>query len=166
MTRSGARVPMSVIDCATLHHACFVVRDMDRTARSLAEMLGVSFGVWTITPESCRLRGQDTSITFKVAIAQVGDSHLELLTPVSGQSVYEEHLREHGEGFHHTCLLYPTRAAMEAARDALLRQGRTIIQGGEIGNGGAFYYFDVPGLGPALEVLYLGELPPPERTIP
>ena len=156
---------MSVIDTATLHHTCFVVRDLEVTARSLADTLGVSFGIWTITPESCRLRGRYISISFKVAIAQVGDSNIELLMPVSGESVYDEHLRDHGEGFHHTCLSYSTRAAMDAARDALLAKGHAMIQGGEIGNGGAFLYFGVPGMGPALELLYLGELPPPEQTI-
>jgi hypothetical protein len=54
---------------------------------------------------------------------------------------------------------------MRAARDELASQGREMIQSGDLGEAGEFYYFHMPEHDAALEVLYLSELPPPEMTI-
>ena len=59
----------------------------------------------------------------------------------------------------------PSRRALRAARDELLKQGRTVVQSGAVGDAAEFYYFDMPELRSVLELLYLGELPPPEKTI-
>ena len=82
-------------------------------------------------------------------------------------SVYEEHLAKHGEGFHHTCLVYPTLEAVREAKTELRRQGRELIQEGSAGNVFDFGYFLFPEIGSAVEVLYLdvAKLPPPEAVI-
>ncbi|NNF04539.1 MAG: VOC family protein [Rhodothermales bacterium] len=157
---------MSVTDSGTLHHTCFVVNDLEKAAQRLADTLGIKpWGVWTIQPVSGTLRGRDASFSFRVAIAQVGGSSYELIEPVSGDSVYVEHLRSNGEGFHHTCIAYETREAMQSARDELTRQGREMVQSGDLGETGEFCYFDIAETGALLELLYLAELPPPDMTI-
>lgn len=156
---------MGVGDNGTLHHTCFVVRDLEATARTLASSLGVSWGIWTIEPERCTVRGEEVPYSFRVALAPVGDSRLELIAPLSGESVYGEHLEARGEGFHHTCIAYPTREAMRAARDELDGQGWEMVQSGDLGNAGEFYYYEIPQTNALLELLYLAELPPPEQTI-
>ena len=40
-----------------------------------------------------------------------------------GQPILAEHLAQHGEGFHHTCLAYPTIEAMRDAKSELLENG-------------------------------------------
>ncbi len=157
---------MPVTDKGTLHHTCFVVNDVEKTARSLADKLAIGpWGIWTIAPEVSQVHGRDVPISFKLAIAPIGDSNYELIEPLSGESVYKEHLRTKGEGFHHTCIAYESMEAMRAAKDELVEQGRTIVQSGGMGDAVEFYYFDIEETGEVLELLYLAELPPPEKTI-
>lgn len=156
---------MGVGDTGSLHHTCWVVRDLEQVARSLAESLSIQWNVWTIEPDGCTVRGEDVPFTFRLAVAAVGDSNLELIEPLEGSSVYVEHLASKGEGFHHSCIIYPSLEVMREARDELLHQGRDMIQSGVLGEAGEFYYFHMPENDSALEVLYLSELPPPEMTI-
>ena len=156
---------MSVASSGTLHHTCFVVRDVERTARSLAAALGIQWNLWTIEVPTATIRGREESFSFRVAIGGIGEANYELIEPVSNNSVYEEHLAEKGEGFHHTCIAYPTREAVEDAKAELLSQGRELIQGGGADGAFAFYYFDVPELGGVLELMWLAALPDPEMTI-
>jgi catechol 2,3-dioxygenase-like lactoylglutathione lyase family enzyme len=154
-----------VIESGTLHHTCFVVDDVEKTAAALAESLGIGpWGVWTIEPEATTVRGRAVPFSFRIALAPVGDSSYELLAPLAGESIYVEHLAANGEGFHHTCVAYPSRDAMQAAKAELLLQGRELVQGGEVGEG-EFCYFDLPETGALLELLYVPEMPPPEKTI-
>ena len=157
---------MSIVESGTLHHTCFVVRDVERTAAALAKSLGIRpWGVWTIEPAAGTVRGREASFTFRIALAAVGGASYELLAPLSGESVYDEHLAEKGEGFHHTCIAYASREALQAAKAELTRRGRELVQSGDLGPGGEFCYFAVPETGALLELLYTTELPPPEATI-
>lgn len=156
---------MGVANSGTLHHTAFIVNDIEKSAQALAESLSIQWNLWTIEPVATTVHGRDVPFTFRAAIAQVGDSNLELVAPHTGESVYGEHLKSKGEGFHHTCFAYPTFDALDAARDELLEQGRTMIQSASLGDVGAFYYFDMIETGAILELLYLKELLPPEKII-
>jgi hypothetical protein len=105
--------------------------------------------------------------SFPVAMATVGGGTFELIAPHSGRSVFEEHLEKHGEGFHHTCLVYPSLEAVRAAKTELRRQGRELIQEGSAGDVFDFGYFLFPEIGSTVEVLYLdaAKLPPPEAVV-
>ena len=156
---------MGITESGSLHHTCFVVHDVEKSAAALAASGIGPWGVWTIAPEVTTVRGQDVPFSFRIAFATVGDSSLELLAPHTGESVYVEHLQEHGEGFHHTCLAYASREALRDAKAELLRQGRELVQGGDMGEGGEFCYFAIPELGSLLELLFVTDMPLPETTI-
>jgi methylmalonyl-CoA/ethylmalonyl-CoA epimerase len=159
---------MTMPSPAALHHTCFLVRDLEGTAQSLTDSLGIGpWNVWTIEPAECRVHGQQSPFSFRVALATVGGGTFELITPHTGHSVYEEHLEKHGEGFHHTCLVYPTLEAVREAKAELLRQGREMIQEASAGEVFDFGYFTFPEIGSAVELLYLdvSKLPPPEAVI-
>jgi methylmalonyl-CoA/ethylmalonyl-CoA epimerase len=153
---------------AALHHTCFLVRDLEGAAQRMADALGLGpWNIWTIAPTKCRIRGQSAAFSFRVALATIGGGTYELITPHSGRSVYDEHLEQHGEGFHHTGLVYPTLAAAREAMAELRRQGREPIQEGSGGEMFEFGYFHFPEIGALVEVLYLdaAQLPAPEAII-
>jgi methylmalonyl-CoA/ethylmalonyl-CoA epimerase len=159
---------MTMPSPAALHHTCFLVRDLEGTAQALSDSLGIGpWNVWTIEPAECRVHGKESAFSFRVALAQVGGGTFELITPHTGTSVYDAHLENHGEGFHHTCLVYPTLGAVRAAKAELLRQGREMIQEASSGDVFDFAYFAFPEIGSAVELLYLdaAQLPPPELVI-
>jgi len=151
-----------------LHHTCFLVRDLEGTAQRLSDALGIGpWNIWTITPSESSVRGRSSPFSFRVALATVGGGTFELVTPHTGRSVYDEHLEQHGEGFHHTCLVYSSLEAVRDARAELLRQGRELVQEANGGEVFAFAYFHFPEIGSLVEVLYLDptKLPPPEAVV-
>jgi catechol 2,3-dioxygenase-like lactoylglutathione lyase family enzyme len=151
-----------------LHHTAFLVRDLEGTAQRLANSLGVGpWHLWTITPAESRMHGRVTPFSFRVALATVGGGTFELIAPHSGQSVFDEQLEKHGEGFHHTCLVYPSLAAVREAKAELQRQGRELVQEASGGDVFDFGYFRFPEIGSLVEVLYLdaAKLPAPEKVI-
>lgn len=153
---------------AALHHTCFLVRDLETTAQQLSDALGIGpWNVWTIEPEQCAVRGQPSRFTFRVALTTVGGGTFELITPHSGRSVFDDHLENHGEGFHHTCLVYPSMEAVREAKAELRRQGREIIQEASTTDVFDFAYAAFPEIGSLVELLYLdaSKLPPPEVVI-
>jgi len=153
---------------AALHHTCFLVRDLEGTAQKLSDALGIGpWNIWTITPAECWVHGQVSPFSFRAALATVGGGTFELVSPHSGRSVYEEHLDEYGEGFHHTCLAYPSLEAVREAKAELRRQGRELVQEASGGDVFEFGYFRFPEIGSLVEVMFLDptKLPPPEAVI-
>ena len=151
-----------------LHHTCFLVRDLEGTAQKLSDALGIGpWNIWTITPSECRVHGQVSPFSFRAALATVGSGTFELVSPHSGRSVYDEHLNEFGEGFHHTCLVYPSLEAVREAKAELRRQGRELIQEASGGEVFEFGYFRFPEIGSLVEVMFLdpAKLPSPEAVI-
>lgn len=113
------------------------------------------------------VRGVEQPFSFRVALAEVGGGTYELITPHAGKSVYDEHLEQFGNGFHHTPMVYPTMQAVRDAKAALLDDGRTMLQEGSGGDVFDFSYFEFPEIGSPIELLFLDaeKLPPPEAVI-
>jgi hypothetical protein len=154
-----------IFESGTLHHVGIAVHDVKASAAKLAESGIGPWHVWTVTPQSATVRGEDVPFSFAVAFAEVGGASYELIAPVDGHSIYVDFLEEHGEGMHHTCVAYATREAMRAGKAELARQGRTVVQSADMGELGEFCYFEIPELGSLVELLFLNPLPPPETTI-
>lgn len=159
---------MSESSAPVLHHTCFLVRDLEATAQKLADSMQIGpWNIWTIMAPEGKVRGKPNPFSFRVALATVGGGTFELITPHTGRTVYDEHLEQFGEGYHHICMFYPTLAAVRAAKAEFLRQGREMIQEAAGGDVFEFAYFLFPEIGSAVEVLFLdgSKLPPPEGVI-
>ena len=101
-------------------------------ARSFYEKLGL-----TVSPEEVVEAEQ-----VRLVMAQVGDSRLELLEPMSEASSMAKFLAKRGEGLHHVCLRVPDLAAVVSK----LRDDGVRLVSNEIktGAGGHKYVFVHP----------------------
>jgi hypothetical protein len=144
------------------------VRDVVKTARALSAALGIGpWNVWTLEPPEFKVGGETRKVSFRLALTTLGGGTYELVQPHAGKSVYDEQLATQGEGFHHTCLLYPSADALHEVKAHLVKQGRTIIQEGSAGDIFEFVYVAFPEIGAAVELLYLdfAKMPPPEMVV-
>ena len=86
----------------------WVTRNLEATEEALTTLLGakkwirvpdVHFG-----PDSCTYRGRPANFVADISFSYAGDTQLELIAPVTGESVYTEFLDRAGPGLHHICV--------------------------------------------------------------
>jgi methylmalonyl-CoA/ethylmalonyl-CoA epimerase len=130
-----------------------VVRDLDKSLRKFHEVFGI--GPWDIykyAPPEMRestFRGQRSEWSILAAFTWVGNVQLELIQPLTGPSIYYEHLENKGEGLHH--IKEYVSDCREVVED-FKRKDISVIQSGKFGLG-EFYYFDTePVLGVSFEI--------------
>jgi len=82
----------------------WVTDDQDATEQALTALLGarrwvrlpgVHFG-----PDTCRYLGKPADFVADVALSYAGDTQLEIIRPVRGESIYTEYLDRCGPGLH------------------------------------------------------------------
>ncbi|HIK07007.1 MAG TPA: VOC family protein [Trichormus sp. M33_DOE_039] len=79
--------------------------DIDKTVRNYVKTLGI--GPWKIyTLQEPRLlqtkvRGKNVSLSVRMAVTYIGNTLLELVQPLDGESIYHELLSTQGEGVHY-----------------------------------------------------------------
>jgi methylmalonyl-CoA/ethylmalonyl-CoA epimerase len=84
-----------------------IVKDLDHSVRMLEEIFGIGpFRVvdWPPADRTDMQRfyhGRPANFTARMAFADLGGTELELIQPVSGESMWADFLRTHGEGIHH-----------------------------------------------------------------
>src|SRR5918997_6526164 len=89
----------------------YVVRDLDAAMKRHWEVCGI--GPWHIyTFEAPKVRdymyrGRPATHTCLIAVTFGEGTQVELMQPVRGRSIYDEHLETKGEGLHHVKLFYP-----------------------------------------------------------
>lgn len=131
-----------------------VVRDIEKTSKAVAALLGVEPAPWRITDTADKsqinYRGSTTSARAKLAFFNLGPLQLELIEPVGAPSTWQEHLDQHGPGLHHIAFKVKGMTQTLAALDG---QKIPTIQRGEF-TGGRYAYVDgVPEIGAVLELL-------------
>jgi len=150
----------------------FVVADLDA---AMAAYWRVGVGPWRVYTYGAPLvkdityRGRPGNWRFRIALASVGDFSLELIQPVSGESIYSEFLEKHGAGGiqHLGIVVENLDRVVEEAR----RSGYEVIQSGR-GHGvrgdGKFAYLSTEAdLRTVYEVMELVSARyPPERVYP
>ncbi len=55
-------------------------------------------------PDTCTYRGRPADFVAHISFSYAGDTQLELIAPVTGESVYTEFLDRVGPGLHHICV--------------------------------------------------------------
>ena len=86
----------------TLAHIAFAVKDIDKTAKAFADVLGVP------VPQAREVRGVNfppsyggQKMNVKFLQFQANGVTFELLQPLDGPSPWKDFMEKHGEGVHH-----------------------------------------------------------------
>jgi catechol 2,3-dioxygenase-like lactoylglutathione lyase family enzyme len=149
-----------------------IVRDLDNSLRQYWETLGIGpWKVYTYAPPlvpRMTYRGKDQSYRMRLAFTQVGSLQLELIQPLLGESIYQEHLDRYGEGMHHIGVFV---ASLDEAISEATKHGHVVIQSGrgygKRGDGGYAYLDTKESLGAILELIEVPrERVPPEMEFP
>jgi methylmalonyl-CoA/ethylmalonyl-CoA epimerase len=153
-----------------IEQIAFVVRDLDR-AMATWTGLGISpWRIYTFGPDrlsTMTLRGREQPQVIRIALCSVGPTTYELIEPLAGPSIYEEHLVHCGEGLHHLGYYVDD---IDAAVAAMAERGYAVLQAGSgfgVDGDGAYAYFDTErDFGCILEAI-VGprQMPEPERIV-
>jgi hypothetical protein len=144
-----------------------IVRDLEPALKHHWETCKI--GPWDIYQfepgkvENYTYRGKPATHTCLIAIAWSGDTQLELIQPLTGYSIYDEHLERRGEGLHHIKLYYADCA--KAVRDYASR-GYSVLQCGKIDDDEHYYLDTEKDFGYIVELGNAGRIRPAERRYP
>jgi len=132
----------------------WATRDLDATEKALTTLLGakkwirmpgVHFG-----PDACTYRGSPADFVADISLSYAGDTQLELIAPVTGESIYTEFLDTAGPGLHHVCIETDDVERAVAERDA------EVVQRGVMPGGMEFAYVTAQDAGvPYIEIAYI-----------
>jgi catechol 2,3-dioxygenase-like lactoylglutathione lyase family enzyme len=135
----------------------WVTPDLDATEKALTTLLGakkwirmpgVHFG-----PDACTYRGRPADFVADISLSYAGDTQLELIAPVKGESIYTEFLDRAGAGLHHICI------EADDVERALAERNAEVVQRGLMPGGMEFAYVSAEGAGvPYIEIAHI----PPE----
>jgi catechol 2,3-dioxygenase-like lactoylglutathione lyase family enzyme len=99
----------TVFDQRTVTHYGMVVRDVEKTARSVADVFGLEMPPIRETKPVPLAKGYqgDTNAYTRVADVRFDNIVLEIIQPIGGKSPWKDFLDAHGEGLHHLSIPVP-----------------------------------------------------------
>jgi len=145
-----------------------LVEDLDATMLNYHETFG--WGPWKIYEYKApfltdlTVRGRPAEFTWMGAEAHAGDTWIELLQPLDGESPLKEWLAKNGEGVHHIGYEAPDEEAARRLHRTFEQQGMSELMSAYCG-GMYFYYMDAS---PLIVEVWAGsaEALTPARTFP
>lgn len=158
---SVRRYPLSNMLNQTPVQIAWVAADLDATEAALTTMLGalrwIRLPAVHFAPDTCTYRGRPADFVADISLSYAGDTQLELIAPIRGDSIYTEFLDAHGPGLHHVCVEEPDAESFDARLRAAERDDTPAVCEGTMPGGMRFAYLAAPGV-PYLEIAYI----PPE----
>jgi methylmalonyl-CoA/ethylmalonyl-CoA epimerase len=153
-----ARLPMSYV-VGALQQVAFVVKDLAAGLEFFNKTMGIprfyvidDFGEKAVEKT---FRGRSADHNFRLALAYSGDTQIELIQHLSGETCYKEFLERRGEGLHHLGFFLDDAGGYQAALDAFAQAGYPVLMSGRFGNT-RYTYFDTElAIGSIMEIVYL-----------
>jgi methylmalonyl-CoA/ethylmalonyl-CoA epimerase len=127
-----------------------VVRDMEAALKTYTQTLG--WGPWSVFDyrppllHDTRVRGESAEYRMIGAETSVDGLGFELIQPVSGPSIYQQFLDEHGEGVQHIACMKHSASDSELVQRHWHGHGADVLMSGRIGESIEFYYLDTAPL--------------------
>ena len=100
----------------------YVVRDMDAALALYGPLFG-PFVTMETTTKGANYRGKICDVTLKLAIGLSGDTEIELIQWVDGESPHREFIDQGREGIHHIRFGFDGVDEMQAVMDKLAARG-------------------------------------------
>jgi catechol 2,3-dioxygenase-like lactoylglutathione lyase family enzyme len=123
-----------------------VVRDMEQALRTYTETMG--WGPWSVFDykppllHDTRVHGEAVEFRMIGAETHLDGLDFELIQPVSGPSIYQEHLDTYGEGVQHIAFMQHSYQDSSLMREHWRANGAEELMSGRIGDSIEFYYLD------------------------
>jgi catechol 2,3-dioxygenase-like lactoylglutathione lyase family enzyme len=138
----------------------WVTPDLDATEKALTGLLGVRKWVRIpdvhFAPDGCSYLGKPADFVASISLSYLGDMQLELISPVRGQSIYSDFLRDSGPGLHHICIEAESPEKFDTALADAAEHGAPVVQQGVMPGGIQFAYVSAPHAGvPFVEIAYV-----------
>jgi len=136
----------------TPHHVGVVVSNLGAAMDAYIANFGYTFFHFEVNQRNAQFTGASAAFTLRFGIGQLGASVVELIEPLSGTTLYSQHLAEKGPGLHHLAF---SVLDLDAARAALTGRGYNCLQNGNITDLVDFSYYEAAELGCIVEPLSL-----------
>ncbi len=152
--------PLSFVG-RSLEQVAFVVKDLGAAQRFFSQSMGIprffvieNFGS-RATDKT--FRGRPADHNFTIALAYSGNTQIELIQHLSGETCYKEFLERRGEGLQHLGFFLDEREQHEQVLAEFRKNGFSVLQSGRFG-GASYTYFDTEtAIGAVMEIVYLDE---------
>jgi methylmalonyl-CoA/ethylmalonyl-CoA epimerase len=152
--------PLAIVG-RSLEQVAFVVRDIGAAQRFFSQSMGIPrfyliehFGKHATDKT---FRGQPAEHDFTIAIAYSGNTQIELIQHLSGDTCYKEFLERKGEGLQHLGFFLDDSKQNEEVLAQLSRNGFSVLQSGRFGDA-MYTYFDTEhAIGAVMEIVYLDQ---------
>ena len=128
----------------------FVYKDIEKQAKIFESLFNIpKFAIIPEFTEIVKYRGKDGEVNTKIAISRQFNTQIELIQPISGESIHKEFLDKGREGLHHISFYVEN---IETYIKFFEKQGLEMVYYGSIGKQ-VYAYFDTEeALGMFLEV--------------
>jgi len=138
----------------------WVTHDLDATETALTGLLGVKKWVRMpdvhFAPDACSYLGRPADFVASMSLSYLGDTQLELISPVRGPNIYSDFLRDNAPGLHHICVEADSVEQFTAALAAATKHGASVVQEGVMPGGLRFAYLSAPQSGvPFVEIAHI-----------
>lgn len=150
-------VPLTLLG-KSLEQVAFVVKSLEAGQTFFNEKMGVPrfFVIEDFGRRATEktFRGKPADHDFKIAIAYSGNTQIELIEHVAGETTYKEFIERRGEGLHHLGFFVEDRPSY----DKVFSEFNTnfpVLQSGRFGET-LYTYFDTEAAaGAVMEIVYL-----------
>lgn len=120
----------------------YVVQDVDQAVRQYYKQFGIGgLKIYTYGPPlltTMRRFGVPFSYRARIALSYFGETRIELIQNLEGDTVYSDFIRQHGYGIHHLGIYVPD---IKAAMDEVQSAGLIVtMEGGGFGLDGDGYF--------------------------
>jgi methylmalonyl-CoA/ethylmalonyl-CoA epimerase len=145
----------------SLEQVAFVVRDLGAAQRFFNQSMGIP-RFYVIEHFGSRatdktFRGRPAEHDFTIALAYSGNTQIELIQHLSGDTCYREFMERRGEGMQHLGFFLDDREQHQGVLAEFRRNGFSVLQSGRFGDA-LYAYFDTESaIGAVMEIVYLDQ---------